>query len=222
MKKTLVLVVAITLSFVGYSQDKLEEGMLVVTQKMSSDNEQANAQLAMMGEVKATTYFKNGKSRVEVSSPMTGDVIVITDEASNKMITFSDNPMLGKKYMKGSIDDAQVDSTLVTVKKGDKIKTVMGYKCQQYFVSTELQGQKVEMELYVTDAINAYSQQTTSLGSKLEGFPMYMSLTMNQLGTNIFITSEVTEINKDAVDTAKFDMTILEGYEEMTQPEIKN
>jgi len=222
MKKILVLLVALTLSFVGHSQDKLKEGMLVVTQKMSSDNEQANAQLAMMGDTKTVTYFKGEKSRTEVSSPMTGDVVVVADGESGQMITYMDNPMLGKKYMKGSIDDSQVDSSKVSVKKGDKTKTILGYECQQYFLTTEVQGQPMEMELYTTEAINAYSQQTSAFSKELKGFPLYSTINMSQMGMNITITSEVTEINKDAVSDDKFSMTIPEGYEEMTQPEIKN
>jgi len=222
MKKTVVLVVTFMLSFIGYSQDKITEGMLVITQKMSSDNEQMSAQISMMGDTKTTTYFKGNKSRTEVSSPMTGDVVVVADGESGQMITYMDNPMLGKKYMKGSIDDSQVDPSKVTLKKGDKTKTVLGYECQQYFLTAEVQGQTMEMELYTTEAINTYSQQTSTFSKELKGFPMYSTINMSQMGMSITITSEVTEINKDAVPTDKFSMVILEGYEEMTQPEIKN
>jgi len=222
MKKILVLVIALTLSFVGYSQNKINEGMLVITQKMSSDNEQMNSQIAMMGETKTTTYFKNDKSRTEISSPMTGDVIVIADAATNQMITFMNNPMLGKKYMKGSMDDAEVDSSKVTVKKGDKTKTILDYLCQQYFLTAQIQGQNIEMEVYTTDAISAYSQQTSAFASELKGFPLFMTMTMSQMGANIIITSEVTQISEEAVTDDKLSMAIPEGYEEMTQPVIKN
>ncbi|TJY37246.1 hypothetical protein [Pontimicrobium aquaticum] len=222
MKKILVLVVALTLSFAGFSQSKINEGMLVITQKMTSDNEQMNAQISMMGDTKTTTYFKGEKSRTEVSSSMTGDVVVVADGESGEMITYMDNPMLGKKYMKGSVNDSQVDPSKVTVKKGDKTKTILGYKCQQYFLTAEVQGQTMEMELYTTEAINAYSQQTSAFSKELKGFPMYLTVNMSQMGMNITITSEVTKINKNAVAADKFSMVVPEGYEEMTQPEIKN
>jgi len=222
MKKVLVLVIVFAVSFVGYSQDKITEGKLIITQKMSSDNEQMSSQLAMMGDTKSTTYFKNEKSRTEVSNPMTGDVVVIADGATSQMITYMDNPMLGKKYMKGSLDESQVDQNKVNVRKGDETKTILGYECQQYFLTTEIQGQNMEMELFTTDAIKAYSQQTSAFGSDIKGFPLYSVVNMSQMGMNITITSEVTEINKDAVQDSMFSMEILEGYEEMEQPEIKN
>ena len=222
MKKILVLVIVFTLSFVGYSQDKINEGRVVIAQKMSSDNEQMNAQISMMGDTKTTTYFKSDKSRTEASSSMTGDMIVITDGTTNQMITYMNNPMLGKKYMKGSLLDTQVDSSKVSVTKGDKTKTILGYECQQYFLTAEVQGQAMEMELYTTNAIVAYSQQTSAFSSEIKGFPLYSTINMSQMGMNITITSEVTEINKEAVEDDKFSMTILEGYEEMKQPEIKN
>jgi len=220
MKKLLVLVIVFAISFVGYSQDKLTEGTLVITQKMSSDNEEMNSQLAMMGGTNTTTYFKDDKSRTEVSSQMTGDVIVVSDGATGQMITFMNNPMLGKKYMKGSIEDSQVDESKVSVKKGEETKTILGYECQQYFLTTEIQGQPVEMELFTTDAIKAYSQQTSAFGNDLKGFPLYSVVNMSQMGMNISIVSEVTEINKEAVGDEKFSMTILEGYEEMEQPPV--
>jgi hypothetical protein len=222
MKKLLILIVALTLSFAGYSQSKINEGKLVVTQKMLSDNEQLNAQIASMGNSTTTTYFKGKKSRTEASSPMTGDMIVIADGATNEMITYMNNPMLGKKYMKGAMDDSQVDPSKVTVKKGDKTKTILGYECQQYFLTAEVQGQAMEMELYTTDAIDAYSQQTTALGADIGGFPLYSTINVSQMGMNVTITSEVTEIIEETVSDDKFSMTILEGYEEMSQPEIKN
>ena len=217
MKKTIILLVTLCISFSTFSQKDIKEGMLVITQKMSSDNEQMNAQISMMGEMITKTYFKNDKSRTEISSPMTGDMIVITDGEANEMITFMDNPMLGKKYIKGSLDISQEQKDMITFKKGDKTKTVLGYLCQQYFVSTSMGGQGMEMEVFATDAITAYSQQTANFSSELKGFPLNMTMTMNQMDANIVITSEVTEIKEKIIEDAKFSMSILDGYDEMKQ-----
>ena len=217
MNKVLILIVALTFGILGFAQGDIKEGVLVMSQKMSSDNEQMNAQISMMGEMTTTTYFKNDKSRTEVSSPMTGDMVVVTNGLTKEMITLMDNPMLGKKYLKGSLDTAKDDSNNVTVKKGDETKMVLGYKCQQYFVTTSVEGQSMEMEVYATDAISAYSQQTAAFNSEIKGFPLYMTMNMSQMGANITITSEVTEIKEESVEDSKFIMTIPEGYDEMKQ-----
>ena len=216
MKKAMLLI-ALVFGFLGYSQGDIKEGVIITTQKMSSDNEQMNAQISMMGDMLTTTYFKGDKSRTEISSPMTGDMIVITDGASKEMITFMDNPMLGKKYMKGSLDIPQEDLDKVTINKGDKTKTVLGYECQQYFLTTNMEGITMELEVYTTEVINAYSQQTTAYNSKLKGFPLYTTMTMNQMGANITMVSQVTEIKKEALSDDKFNMAIIEGYDEMKQ-----
>ncbi|MCB0463653.1 MAG: hypothetical protein KDC81_13190 [Flavobacteriaceae bacterium] len=216
MKKT-ILLVALVIGFLGYSQGDIKEGVITTTQKMSSDNEQMNAQISMMGDMITTTYFKGDKSRTEISSPMTGDMIVVTDGSTKEMITFMNNPMLGKKYMKSTMEIPQEDMDKVTIEKGDATKTVLGYKCQQYFITANMEGKTMEMEVYTTEAINAYSQQTTAYNSKLKGFPLYTTMTMNQMGANITVVSEVTDIKKQALSDDKFSMAILEGYDEMKQ-----
>ena len=63
MRTTVIFFVAIVISLLGFSQNNLSEGIVVISQTMSSDNEQMNAQLSMMGEMTTTTYFKDNKSR---------------------------------------------------------------------------------------------------------------------------------------------------------------
>ena len=217
MRTTVIFFVAIVTSLFGFSQNNLSEGIVVISQTMSSDNEQMNAQLSMMGEMTTTTYFKDNKSRTEISSPMTGDMIVITDRSSKEMITFMDNPMLGKKYIKGSLDIVQSALNDIVITKGDESKTFLNYKCQQYFVTSSVQGQPMEMEVFTTEAINAYSQQTAPYGDQIKGFPLYVSMSMNQMGSNIKVVSEVTEIKKEVLEDDKFSLEILEGYDEMKQ-----
>lgn len=217
MKKALVLCIAIALNVSVFSQEKITEGVITTSQKLSSDNEQMNAQLAMVGDMTTTTYFKNDKSRTEMSNPMSGNMIIITDGTAMQSITFMDNPMIGKKYKKASLDVPQDQLDKVTVKKGDKTKTILGYECQQYLISTNIEGQAMEMEVYTTEAINAYSQQTAAFSSKLKGFPLYMTMTTNQMGANLTVVSEVTDIKKEALGNDKFDMAILDGYDEMQQ-----
>ena len=217
MKKTIILVIAIVVGFFGHSQGDIKEGVITITQKMSSDNEQMNNQISMMGDMLTTTYFKNEKSRTEISSPMTGDMIVITDGETKEMITFMNNPMLGKKYMKGSLEMPEEAMDNVIIKKGGETKTILGYECQQYFLTANMEAQTMELEVFTTEAISAYSQQTTAYSSKLKGFPLYTTMTMNQMGADIKVVSEVTDIKKESLSDDKFSMAILEGYDEMKQ-----
>ena len=212
MKKTLFLSFALLLSISVSAQNKIEEGIMTTKQSMSSDNEQMNAQLQLMGDTNSTTYFKDDKSRSETSSPMTGDVTIVIDGTAKQMLMIMSNPQLGKKYSIQSAEPNEEDLAKISVKKGEETKTVLGYKCQQYIVTMEQNGQEVEMHMFTTDEILAVSQNTTAMGGKVEGFPLYFVMKMNQMGSNIEIRSEVIKIDEVAVSDDKFNMTPPEGY----------
>ncbi|WP_225036955.1 DUF4412 domain-containing protein [Winogradskyella sp. SM1960] len=214
MKKILLLSLALMLSVVAVAQDKLNEGVLIAKQTMSSDNEQMNAQLQAMGDSQATTYFKDDKSRSETSSPMTGDMTIIVDGTEKQMLMLLDQGM-GKKYMLQSFEPSEVDLKNVSVEKGDETKTVMGYECQQYFVKMKQNGQDVEMQMFTTEQISAFSHNTTAMGDKIDGYPLYFIMTINQMGANIVVTSEITEIKEESVSDDKLSLTPPEGYTKM-------
>lgn len=215
MKKILILSIALLLSLMINAQEKIEEGIMTAKQSMSSDNEQMNTQLQSMGETNSTSYFKGDKARNETSNPMSGDMTMIIDGSTKQMLMLMENPYQGKKYILQSIEPSTEDLENVTVKKGDKTKTILGYECQQYIVTMKQNGQDVEMHMYTTDKISAISQNTTAMGDKVEGFPLYFTMTMNQMGSTIDITSEVVKIDKVSVPDEKFDMTPPEGYTKM-------
>ncbi len=214
MKKGLLFLFAV-LSLSLSAQEALNEGILTISQTMSSDNETVNQQLQSMGATSSTTYFKGDKSRNETSSPMTGDMIMIMDGKAKQMLMLMNQPMMGKKYALESIEPSAEDLANMTVEKGEDTKTILGYKCQQYIVKNTVNGQAIEMHLYTTDKISALSQNTTAMAGKVEGFPLYFVVKMNQMGSNIEILSEVTEIKKEAVSDDMFSMTPPEGYEKM-------
>jgi len=216
MKKIIVLA-ALVISVFGFSQKTVNEGVITTTQTVSSPDEQMNMQLAMMGKMISTTWFKNDKSRSEMDSPMQGNTIVVIDGSANKMLMMMDHAMTGKKYMLNDIkksDDGQKDFTVIA---SDETKKVLGYECKKYNVTTMQQGTEVKMAVYTSDKIIAKSQQAAKFGDKIKGYPMYMEITMNQMGTDIIVKMEVTEIKEEEVAEAKFDMTPLEGYEKTEQ-----
>ena len=212
MKKLLFVLVCV-FSLSTFAQESISEGVAKSKQTMTSDNEQVQAQLAMVGEVLTTTYFKNNNTRSETFNLMSGNSITIMDSDSKEMLIMMDNQMVGKKYMTKNMEPGEEDMKNVTIEKGDETKTILGYECQEYNLTVNKDGAEVKMDMYVTDKISAISNQAVQMGTKVEGFPLYMEMTMSQMGMNIKITHEVTEINKETVSDDKFDMTPLEGYE---------
>jgi hypothetical protein len=215
MKKLLLLALVLMLSILATAQEKISEGVLVSKQTMSSENEQINAQMQAMGETSSITYFKGDKSRNETSSAMTGNMVMIMDAATQQMLMLMDRPGMGKTYMLQSINPADEDLKNVTVEKGDETKTVLGYTCSQYIIKLKQNGENVEMTMFTTDKISAISQNTTAMGGKVEGFPLYFVMKMNQMGATIEVKSEVTEIKKESVSDDKLSLTPPEGYTKM-------
>ena len=212
MKKLLVLLLTV-FSLSSFAQDKISEGVIIMKQKIESDDPTVQAQLAMMGEMTSTTYFKKGKSRSEVSNQMSGDVTVIIDQDIQEMLMLMDGPM-GKLYGKKSTNLTEEELKKVTVTEIDETKTILGYKSKRYDLVVKDQGVETTIKFYMTDAIEIQTQQTALYGGKLKGMPMYMEMEMNQMGMEMIMKFEVVEVKKESVDDSKFDMTIPEGYKE--------
>ncbi len=216
--KKIILLFLVTMSLNVVAQKALKEGVMTMKMNMSSDNEQVNAQLAMMGDMAMTTYFKGNKSRAEMKNPMAGETTTIIDLDSKKMLALINNPMLGKKYTKTDVKTSPEDDQKVKVTANGKTKTIVGYVCKGYDIQGSNQGVNINMTMYVTDKIKAPTQNSSMLGDKLEGFPMHMTMNMVQGGMPMKITMEVTEVKGDKVADSQFAMTIPEGYEKMEQP----
>tara|TARA_R110002073_G_scaffold93546_4_gene218414 strand:+ start:27340 stop:27999 length:660 start_codon:yes stop_codon:yes gene_type:complete len=212
MKKLLVLLLTV-FSLSSFAQDKISEGVIIMKQKIESDDPTVQAQLAMMGEMTSTTYFKKGKSRSEVSNQMSGDVTVIIDQDIQEMLMLMDGPM-GKLYGKKSTNLTEEELKKVTVTEIDETKTILGYKSKRYDLVVKDQGVETTIKFYMTDAIEIQTQQTALYGGKLKGMPMYMEMEMNQMGMEMIMKFEVVEVKKESVDDSKFDMAIPEGYKE--------
>jgi uncharacterized protein YrzB (UPF0473 family) len=211
--KKLLFIAFVTLTSLGFAQEAITEGVVSSKQTMSTDNAELQGQLAMIGDIITTTYFKGNKTRSETNNFMTGSSIAIMDNDNNQMIMTLNNQMTGKKYVIQSMEASEENKENVTVTKGDKTKNVLGYECQEYLVEVNKEGVVVKMEVYTTDKVSAISQQSTMMGADLNGFPMYLTMNMSQMGMNLTITQEVTEIKKESVPDDKFDMTPPEGYE---------
>jgi len=215
LSKKITLFLFLTISFTLFSQKEIKEGIISMKITMSSDNEQVNNSLAMLGDMSTTTYFKNQKSRTEMKSPMTGENTTIIDNNTKEMLVLINNPMLGKKYIKSTLDVSDEDLNNITVTETGDTKIVLGYKCKGYDVVVKKDNIETKMTLYTTDKITAPNQNSTGLGGKIKGYPMYLELNVSQSGLPLKTIMETTEIKNESIDNSKFDMTVPEGFSEM-------
>jgi hypothetical protein len=217
MKKIVLLFVAI-MSLNMAAQKEVKEGVMTMKMTMSTDNEQAKAAFAMIGDIAVTTYFKGQKSRTEQSNQMTGDNISIVDNDVKKVLVLLNNPMMGKKYTETDISVTDEDTKGLTVKANGESKTIVGYTCKGYDITGTKDGLDIKMTMFTTDKIIAPTQNSAMLGDKLKGYPMYMIMNMNQGGIDMKITMEVTELKSEKVADSMFSMKVPEGYTKMEMP----
>lgn len=213
----------ILLLFLGYSlsifaQEEVKEGVMTMKVTMSSENEQVSASLAMIGDLTATTHFKDDKSRTEMSSPMTGTNINIVDNTAKTMLVLMENPMLGKKFLKSEIKTPDEENLDISVTENGETKTILDYECKGYDIVVKKDGMETKMTMFVTDKIKAPNQNSASFADKIDGFPLLAIVSVNQQGMPITTTAEVTEIKIESVDDSLFDLTVPEGYTELKKP----
>ena len=204
---------AVCLGFTVVAQEKFTEGVIISKTTMSSDNEQIGSQLAAIGDMMSTLYIKGKKTRAEMSSPMTGDIITVSDLEAKEMLMVMG---MQKMYITQSLEVSEEMLEKIDIKEGDETKEILGYECKQYIISVDNEGVVVEMELFVTDKIQpVVTQQTMMLGDKIDGLVMLMTMKMNQMGSEMVITSEVTELKREPVKDSLFSLTPPEGYTKM-------
>ena len=215
MKKLLLLSLAITFSVVAIAQEKITEGIITSKQTISSENPMVKAQMESMGEIIGITYFKGSKSRAEISNELTGDITVISDAEKMKTLTLMDSAM-GKNYMAQSTELTEEQLDAIEITEGTETKTILGYDCKEQIITISQNGIEMKMIMFITKDIEPIlTQQTAMLGDKIQGFPLYVEMTMNQQGIDMTITTEIIKIEKIAVSDDKFNMTPPEGYTEL-------
>jgi len=221
MIKKVVLLFLVTMSMNVFAQKEVKEGVMNMKMTMSSDNEQVNASLAMMGDMVMTIYFKENKSRSEMKNPMSGNTTTIVDNKSKKTLVLMDNAG-GKNYMLSDIDMSEESLKGLTITAKKDTKTIAGYVCKGYDIVGKKDGADINMALYTTDKVSAPNQNTASFGNKINGTPLYMVMNVTQMGMAMKITMEVTEVKGETVADGKFDMTVPEGYTKMEMPKPAN
>lgn len=197
-----------------FAQENISEGIIVQKQTLSSTNEEMNTQLAMIGDMQTTTYFKLNKSRSEMSNPMAGETVTIMDSDKKEMLVLINNSQLGKKYVTKSLTPTEEELKNIVIVASDETKTILGYECKRFDLTSTNDGVETKLILFTTDKIGALSEQLASFGDKISGFPMYLEINATQMGMDMKIKMEVIEVKKEKVSDEKFSVEVPEGYED--------
>jgi GLPGLI family protein len=216
MKKIITLVAVAALALVtqvSNAQDKIKEGKAVFEISYPDAENMNDQQLAMMPK-DVTIYFKDGKSRSEMSMSY-GSFVTITDDAKKESIMCMD--MMGKKNaIKTSYDEAEKEKAKLgeyDVKITDETKEIAGYKCKKAMITYKKEEKPMEV-WFTNDVAGTQSGRYSYKG--IDGFMMEFS--MVQQGMTMKMTC--TSLDKKAlVSDDKF--KIPDGFTVMTQEEMQ-
>jgi len=190
---------------------------LFVSYKMTGEG-----QAAMLSGSTMKLTLKKDKSRTEINI-MNGMFLlnVVMDGAKkNGLMTLQ---MMGQnKY-------AEMDETLMKEKeleqrnkKPTKVeylkeyKDIAGYKCEKVKITVD--GIDAPIVMYITPKIKSTAQTQLPVDlNAIKGFPLEWSLSMQ----GVAVIMQATEVSKEVIDDALFDMTIPEGYEKMDMKDMK-
>lgn len=216
--KRIFLSLAITIvSFVS-AHAQLTEGHVQYKIDMTSDNPDMEMAINMMQGSTLDLYFSEEKSRTEMNMGAMMKMVTVTDSKTEDILMLMSG-MMGNMAIKSNLQemkDEQEKTPEYEVQMTEETKTIEGYLCKKALVSDE---EGHEMIFWVTDEIEVSKKGQAYLNEKVPGFPMEFELNQGDMLMSMIVTTFDKKL-KDAKNL--FEMTIPEGYKEMTMEQLKS
>jgi hypothetical protein len=215
MKKNFVLLalLALLLPLASFGQ-AIESYSIVLT--VNNRESVIGPDEKMMADEMTLKYFADGNNfRFEnsLAGGMMETIIIVESSIPRSLMLMN---MMGMRIASnfGPEDLKSEDSDPKTppVTTG-RTKTIKGYLCKEYIVSTDSESKST---IWVSDKIGIQANSAQVPGSGI-GIPLEM--VMQIAGSTIVMSAE--SIILDKPDAALFEMTVPEGYTEMTPEELE-
>lgn len=219
MKSIFLTLIAVAFSALSFGQ--VTEGNVNYAIEMKSDDPQMQAQFAMLAGSKMNMYFSPEFSRVEFNMGMLMNMITITNNKANNAIMLMSG-MVGNKAITMTNEDIEKASNPEEMPKveitqtGEK-KDILGYTCEKYILTTE---DGVEVAYWTTNEIVASKNNNRYMNEQVQGFPLEFEANTSGI-IMLFTATEFNDTLKGKKTKELFDMSIPEGYEEMTMEELE-
>ena len=217
MKSILFAFIAITWSLCTTAQVK--EGQVKYAIEMTSDDPNVQSQLAMLNGSKMDMVFSEKFSRVDFSMGMFLQVVTVTDlDANNGLLLMSG--VTGNTAVVMTAEDVEKtaeEAPEFQIEATKETKKILGYKCTKYILTTE---EGTDVSYWTTTEINASKTNNRYMNKSIEGFPLLFETEANGMKMT-FTATEFKEGLKGLNTKELFDMSIPEGYEEMTMEELE-
>jgi len=218
MKKATFLVLILFLSSLNHIQAQNQYGLTSgkIVFEISYMNDKLDAQTKAMMPTETVMYFKNKKSRVNISMAM-GTTSIISDDGSKKSTVLMD--FMGQKIaMESTYEDNKKEmkkSGDFTVEKLAGSKKIAGYNCKKAKVTQQQKGENFSFDIWYSDEIGVNNAGANGF----EGIDGCMlEYEMFQNGTHMKMTTK--SISKEDVKDSMF--IIPDGYTMTTPKALKS
>lgn len=192
----------------------LKSGKLVFGISMLGD-QMSDQQKAMM-PTESIMYFKDDKSRVEISMSM-GTTIIISDNKTKKTTVLMD--FMGNKI---AMETDQTETKKEMEKNGkykvellDGSKEIAGYKCKKAKITQTHDGKEFSFDVWYTKEISANNASSNGIDG-IDGCMLEFEIFQN--GMRMKMTTK--SITSQDVDASKF--IIPDGYTKTTAEGLKS
>ena len=217
--KRVLFSIAMTVLTVLSASAQLTQGHVSYKIDMSSDNPDMEMAIQMMQGSTLELYFDDQKSRTEMSMGAMMNITTVTNAETEEVLMLMGG-MMGNKAVKSNFSDIEDETEGETpeyeVELVDETKTIEGYECKKAILTDQDDN---EMIFWYTEEIEVNKKGQNYFREEVPGFPMEFSINQGDMLMSMTVTSF-----EDKLKGAKelFDMSIPDGYEEMTMEELES
>lgn len=216
--KKILLSLAFTATAMVSLFAQLTEGHISYKIEMTSDNPDMQMAIGMMQGSTLDVFFKEKVTRAEMKMGSLMNITTISNETSGDVLMLMSG-MIGQNAIKTTTAELEAqneEKPKYDVNLVDESKTIEGYSCKKAILTDEEGNESV---FWYTEEINISKKGQSYLNEDVPGFPMQYDLNNN--GMKMTMTVASLEKKLDKKSASLFEMTIPEGYKEMTMEDLK-
>lgn len=211
MRKLFFALTAVLLA--GLTLAQSEEGKIVYAVEMSSDDPQMSVAAQMMSGSKFELTFRKGATMAKMDM---GAMMSMTTTVNGEDVLILMGGMMGNKAVKTTkselIDKEGADMD-ATVELLDETKEVVGYTCKKAIVTDSDDNQ---IEYWYTEKLKLTVEGQGNANGLIPGIALAFSIDKRGMTMSYIATSVEDKISNEI----SFEVSIPEGYEEMTMEEM--
>lgn len=200
---------------------QITEGHIAYTIEITTDNPDMQMVVGMMQGSTMDVYFKDKTTRLEMKMGSMMNMTTITNEPTKDVLMLMSG-MVGQNAIKTTLTEQDEQKTTeenpFTVTLVDETKVVEGYTCKKAILTSE---EGLESVYWYTEELDISKKGQKYLNDQVPGFPMQFELNNGPMKMLMTVSKIEKTLDKKLAATL-FDMTIPEGYKEMTMEELQS